>query len=173
MLLHKVLGLTLLAVGVSVKLIVKCLLGGDEETLHELPVVAAHLMGYGVGTSILILLAMRYLHYGGRDSVSFGKVVMYYGVDPYVDRIASIWWWSVGLTGLLPIVGVFTGLTTQYVHDDPLILTGVHAALVLALVIIESSCAHLVQEYLIRQQRGATAGVEREALASKKSNYGT
>ena len=146
LLLHKVLGLAFLAVGTSIKLVVECLLSGDDK---DMPLFASKLMGYGVGSALLLLFIMRYLHYGGRDGINFGgDKVLYYGRDPALDQIAMFWWWTVGVAALLPFVGVLTGVTLRM---DPLILTSVHAGLLFWLCAIESYYSHLLQDGVLRQ----------------------
>ena len=56
MILHKIMGSAFLAVGVSVKLVVECLLEKEE-----MPELASKLMGYAVGVAVLLVLVL-FLH---------------------------------------------------------------------------------------------------------------
>lgn len=155
MILHKVMGLAFLAVGVSVKLVVESLLAEEE-----MPELASKLMGYAVSAALILLFFMRYLHYGKREGINFGTHCMYYGIDRYLDGITTLWWWTFGLAGFVPIVGVLSGWTLE---QDPVVLTASHAFFVFALVAIETFYTHLILGFLVRQEvsRGET-----EALVS-------
>jgi low temperature requirement protein LtrA len=156
-LLHKILGLAYLAVGTSVKLVVESVL--REEKMDE---AASLLMGYGVGASIIILFCMRYMHYGGRPHVNFGTKCMVYGVNRRLDTLASIWWTTVFIAGVLPIIGIATGWTLQF---GPLQLTCIHALLVFVLVLLESFFSHSMQAGVDRIDAVAISGHgEREPL---------
>ena len=114
-----------------------------------MPAFASKLMGYGVGSALIVLFIMRYLHYGGKDGINFGNRVLNYGQDASLDKIASYWWWTVGIAALLPCVGVFTGMTLQL---EPLPLAGVHAALLFVLCVFESYYSHLLQDGALCQE---------------------
>lgn len=144
LILHKVLGLTYLAVGTATKLIVEDVL----EDQPEKSALTTQLMGYGVGASILVMFGMRYLHYGGRGHINFGTQCLYFGVDPHLDRLANTWWATVFLAGILPILGTVSGWTTQF---DPIALLGIHAGWVFLLVLMESSFSHALQDGATKQ----------------------
>jgi hypothetical protein len=143
-LLHKILGLAYLAVGTSIKLVVESVL------LNEPLVSAAHfLMGYGVGASILILFGMRWMHYGGRSHINFGDKCMHFGVNPRLDNLASMWWTTICIAGILPLIAVATKWTLKF---DAVTLTAIHAWFVFFLVLLETFFSHSLQEGAAVQQ---------------------
>jgi low temperature requirement protein LtrA len=153
-LVYKILAVAFLAVGVSAKLVVESCL--EQE---EMPPAASQLMGYAVGAACLLLLVMRYLHYGGRESVNFGHLQMRPGEDSQIDRVAMTWWGTYGAAGLVPIAGVLTGWTQEL---DPLHLTGFHALFVFLLCLLETYYFHKIQEMLEKKDGGG----EHQVLAA-------
>jgi low temperature requirement protein LtrA len=159
---HKVLGLALLTVGVSVKLVVRSVVVNEEMSPF-----ASRLMGIGVGGALALLLLMRYLHYGGRTTFSFGHNMMFRWGDRFdLDRIASIWWFTMGVAWLLPFWGIATGVTT----GDPLISTALHAGLLFVLCIAESTFTHMIIEGL--QDRSSLGNDAREGEVLTASHSG-
>lgn len=136
---HKVLGLALLSVGVSVKLVVEAVLLDEE-----LSAFAYRLMGCSVSAALLVLFGIRRLHYGGKTEFHFGDKLWIQGENPRIDRVAAIWWWTVGLAWLLPLIGLETGVTTH----DPLRATALHATLLFLLCLVESSYSHMIEDSL-------------------------
>jgi hypothetical protein len=133
---HKILGLCLLAVGVSIKLVVYAVL-----LKEELAMFGYRLMGWGSGSALFLLLLIRYLHHGGKTEIHFHNKVWVHGQNPGIDRVAALWWSTTAIAWLLPIVGIATGVTTR----DPLSATAMHAALVFLLCLIESFYSHTIE----------------------------
>lgn len=139
MIAHKVLGLALLAVGVSVKLVVEAVLFQEELSLF-----GYRLMGLSVEAALLALFVIRWLHHGVKAELRFGNKLWVYGQNPGIDRIGTVWWWTVGVAWILPFLGLATGATTR----DPLSATALHAALLLLLCLVESSFSHMIEDAL-------------------------
>jgi low temperature requirement protein LtrA len=133
---HKILGLCLLAVGVSIKLVVDAVL-----LQEDLLMFGYRLMGWGSGSALFLLFVIRYLHHGGKTELRFGNKVWVHGQNPDTDRVAALWWWTIGIAWLLPFVGIATGVTTR----DPLSATTMHAALLFLLCLIESFYSHTIE----------------------------
>ena len=138
--LHKFLGLALLAVGTSVKLVVEAVLL-EKETASRF---TYHLLGFGVGTALLLLYILRYLHHGGRREIHFGKHTLVFGEHADLDRIASIWWYTVACAWPLPFIGSATGWTMR----DPLTSLAQHALLLFVLCVMESIYSHTITRAL-------------------------
>jgi hypothetical protein len=158
---HKVLGLALLTVGVSVKLVVEAVV-----LREELSPFGSRLMGLSVSAAILNLLFMRYLHYGGKSEICMGVHVMRYYDDPKVDRLAQIWWWTVGVAWLIPLAGVLTGIFAE----RPLLSTAFHAGLLLVLCVVESFYTHVIDDML--QQNAAAASDEGQSKEQQEGLLG-
>ena len=86
--LHKLMGLSLLAVGVAIKVAVSTVV--EEE---ELTPFASRLLGIAVGTSLLNLFAMRLCHFGFRRNAK---------VSTFAYRVMCFWWLSFGVFSVLP-----------------------------------------------------------------------
>jgi len=137
---HKILGLALLAVGTSIKLVVEHVMMQEEPTTLFL----YHLMGWGVGTSLLILLGIRLLHYWGRDEIHFGEQTLIFSEHPDLARLGKIWWSTMAAAVPLPFIGVATGVTTH----DPFMSVALHALLLFALCCLESYYTHTISDTL-------------------------
>ena len=137
---HKILGLALLAVGTSIKLVVESVIHEEEAT----SLFVYHLMGWGIGTSLLILLGIRLLHYGGRAELQFGEHTVILSESPEIKRITEIWWATIAAATPLPFIGVATGLTTR----DPLTSLALHALLLFSLCWLESFYTHRLTDIL-------------------------
>lgn len=129
---HKVLGLALLTVGVSVKLVVEAVMDPNE----EVPPFTSQLMGCGVGAALLTLFLIRYLHYGNKSEFYIGEKLVKRGADAQVDRIVQIWWWTVGVAGFIPF------LMLSVTNGHALFATAFYAGLVFLLCILETSYTH-------------------------------
>lgn len=157
--LHKILGLALLAMGTSVKLIVEdVILEEDADSRF-----AYHLLGFGVGTALFLLYIMRYLHFGGRSELHFGSKILVYGEYADLDRIASIWWWTVFCAWPLPFIGIATGCTTR----DPLESVALHALLLFALCVTESFYSHTLSDALETRTPRRREGEEQPLLVEQ------
>jgi len=127
---HKVLGLALLTVGVSVKLVVEVVMDPDEDSVSPF---GCRLMGLGVGAALVTLLFIRYMHYGNKSEFYVGDHLVRVGVDPVMDRLLNIWWWTVGVAAVIPFV------TLPWTTGHPLVATAIYAGLVFLLCILETS----------------------------------
>jgi hypothetical protein len=136
---HKLLGLALLAVGVSVKLVVEAVL------LHEtLSLFAYQLMGWSVGTAMLVLFLIRRLHFAGKTEIHFNDKIWIQGQNPDLDRVMNLWFWTMGTAWLVPVCGIATGATTR----DPLTATALHATLLFVLCVVDSTYSHAIHDAL-------------------------
>jgi low temperature requirement protein LtrA len=138
-LLHKVLGLFLLAGGVGIKLVVVAVISDEP-----LSVFASRLMAYSTSGALLTLLFMRMLHYAGKKDIVVGAHILRTGVNPTLDRLIKIWWWTVGVAWMIPIVGLWTGLTAE----KPLVATSVYSGLLFVLCVVESAYTHILNSIL-------------------------
>jgi hypothetical protein len=161
-LLHKTLALTFLAVGTSVKVVVNCYL--NEEP--SLPRFGTSLFGYSVGCSILCMVGMRYLHYGGKDTLNFGHRVFQLGQNQRLDLMVKFWWRTVGIAAILPMVGLWTGFTFR--HNSPLALVAAYATLLFVLCAVESYYSHQIQDCLMTD--GVGLGDLREEEEGKEGD---
>ena len=143
MLVHKVLGLALLAVGTSVKLVVEAVML-EEETESQF---VYRLLGWGVGAALLVLYLIRLLHFGGRSELHFGNSTLVYGQRPDLDRIATIWWIQVAIAWPIPFIGVALGVTTH----DPFSCLALHAGLLFLLCVVESFYSHTLEKAVADQ----------------------
>jgi Bacterial low temperature requirement A protein (LtrA) len=137
--LQKLIGLPLLAVGVSVKLFVEAIV-----TQEEVPIFGYQCMSFGVGMTLLVNFVIRLLHHGWKKQLTFGNHVHVFGSNPMMTRIAMIWWYTIGTVCLIPFVWYFTGITTK----DPTTTTAYHAGLVFMLCFIESSYTHILLDLI-------------------------
>jgi low temperature requirement protein LtrA len=111
--LNKTLGLTLLLIGVSIKIAVEAVTEGED-----LNRFAAHLLCIGVGFSMLIILGMRACHYGGKLPRPTDP--------PYVQRLMVIWWILVGVVSFVPFL--FIGFR------DPVVALAMQSGLLVILL---------------------------------------
>lgn len=138
MILHKLLGLALLTMGTSVKLVVEAVILQEETTSK----FVYRCLGWGVGAALLILFIIRYLHFGGRSELNFGNKVLVFGQHPNLDRILNIWWFQVAIAWPIPFIGIATGVTTR----DPLVSMALHAGLLFVLCVVESFYSHTLED---------------------------
>jgi hypothetical protein len=136
---HKLLGLALLAVGVSVKLVVEAVLLQEELSLF-----AYRLMGWSVGAALLVLFLIRCLHFASKTEIHLKNKIWIQGQNPGLDRVMNLWWWTVGTVWLVPVFGIATGAMTR----DPLTATTLHAALLFVLCVVESTYSHTIHDAL-------------------------
>lgn len=150
--LNKTLGLTLLFVGVSIKLAVhEVAHPGDEENT---PIFTVTLLGAAVGCSLVLILGMRLCHYAGvypRPS------------DPEeVQRLMWIWWIGLGLFSMVPFGCVNLQLT-------PVKALGLYSALITFICIAETWLTHVLEDYLPRTEEHER--LHREVDDDEISNY--
>jgi len=86
--LHKLMGLSLLAVGVAIKVAVSTVVRQEQLTPF-----ASRLLGVAVGTSLLNLYSMRLCHFAGRRNIKVAK-------RAYL--IMCCWWITFALFSVLP-----------------------------------------------------------------------
>jgi low temperature requirement protein LtrA len=153
---HKILGLPLLAVGVSVKLVVEAVLE-QQELSH----FGYRCMSFGVGLTLTLIFLIRYLHYGGKTELAIGEYMWTVGTHPVLDRITTIWWWLIGLSSQIPLVWYVAGLTTR----DPLSATAYHALLVFAICLMETSITHSIAGSIAPAAHGAALSSPEEGRA--------
>jgi len=136
---HKVLGLALLAVGVSIKLVVHAVVLDEPMSLF-----GSRLMGCSVSAALLIVWLIRVLHYGNREAIYFGPKMLVFGNNSWHDTLALTWWWVVALCWILPLMGVLTGITTH----NPIVSMSLHSGLLFGLCVMESSYTHYFSSVL-------------------------
>lgn len=113
-------------------------------------------MGVSVGAALLLFL-MHFLHYGGKDSIYFCNRVLTIGENPHLDRVAWLWWLTIGIAWVLPFLGIATGLTTR----DPFTSTTWHAGFLFVVCLAESTYLHKIEDALAEvsndgEQQGLT-----------------
>jgi len=126
----RLLGLALLAVGVSVKMFVVAVI--QEEML---PPFASRLMGISIGVALTILFLLRVLHYGGRMPRPFDP--------PDVKLIMWCWWVVLGVLVLVPFGTAGLGWT------DPVHVIAFYSGLVFFMTVLESTATHILAPHLI------------------------
>jgi len=133
---HKILGVALLAVGTSVKFIVESVIVEDE---HDLFV--DKLLTLGIGTTLVIMVFMRYLHFGRQSEFHIGEKTLVWGLYPDLDWIGNVWWATFVIACALPFIGCVTGVMAH----NPLTSLAVNAALLLVLTLLETFYASTIQ----------------------------
>lgn len=131
---HKNLGMALLAVGVSERLMVDAVVRGVPMSR-----AATVLTGMSVSLSILLLLVIRILHYGIKGDGTFDSS------RPLVQRIVSAWaavyYIAVALAALLVLTDI----------RDPVWSAAVYSGIITSLCVIESSFTHVLEPYVMRR----------------------
>ena len=159
LLVQKVIGLPLLAVGVSVKLIVEAVMKEEELSLF-----GYQCMSFGVGTTLLLNYAIRILHHGGKEYLRFGTQNHDLATNPTLRGIAMIWWYFIGLCNVIPFIWYYLGVTTQ----DPMTTTLYHAGLMFVMNLVESTISHVILDILpapsTRRMAGETNIGEQQPL---------
>jgi hypothetical protein len=130
---QKLIGLPLLAVGVSVKLIVEAVM-----TNEALSTFGYQCMSFGVGTSLWCNFVIRLLHHGGKRHLRFGNHKHVFGTNVNMDRIAMIWWYTIAILSFVPFIWYLFGVATH----DPMTTTLYHSGLVFVLCFMESTFTH-------------------------------
>lgn len=125
----RILGLSLLAVGVSVKVVVISV--ANHSTL---PVFASRLLGLSVGSALAIMFLTRILHYGGRMPRPLDP--------PRVKMIMWCWWAILFGTGMIPFV------TAWLKWNDPVLVLAFYASLLLGMTVVESTITHVLANHL-------------------------
>ena len=142
---HKLLGMTLLSIGVAVRMMIQASCDGTELTAF-----ARGLTGISVGLSIGLLFVIRLLHYG------------FLGPRPYPRRILIVldsWWGVFVVATTLPF-----GLIALKIRD-PVYSAGIHASISTALCVIESAFTHILEDVIMDFQKNQ----EDEANRSSES----
>jgi len=138
--LQKSIGLPLLAIGVSVKLIVEAVM--KEE---ELPLFGYQCMSFGVGTALLCNFCIRLLHHGGKLHLRLGNHKHEFGgTNTKIDRICMIWWYTIAILSGVPFIWYYFGVATQ----DPMTTMMCHSGLVFVLCFTESTFTHSLLEMI-------------------------
>ena len=151
---HKILGLALLTVGVSVKLVVEAVMDPTEESASPL---ASRLMGLGVGAAFVTLFFIRYMHYGNKSEFHVGTKLVCVGKDPKLDCLVNTWWWTFGVACVLPFLSLY------FTTGHALLATALYAGLVFLLCILETTYTHLIMKRLDAADENTEEG-EQEAM---------
>ncbi len=159
LLVQKIIGIPLLAVGVSVKLIVEAVMKDEELSLF-----GYQCMSFGVGTTLLLNYAIRLLHHGGKEYLRFGTQNHDLATNPTLRCIAMIWWYFIGMCNVIPFIWYYLGVTTQ----DPMTTTLYHAGLMFVMNLVESTISHVILDILpppsTRRMAGETNNGEQQPL---------
>lgn len=125
--LNKTLGLSLLSIGVSIKLAVEAVSIGEDMSPF-----AGRLLGLAVGSSMLILFAMRLCHYVGKLPRASDP--------PSIQELMWMWWLTFGGASLIPFL---------FLHvTNPVIALGMYSGLLMTLCIVESWFTQILQNFL-------------------------
>ena len=122
---HRLLGLILLAVGVSARLMVDAVMKGKNMTRFGVT-----LTGSSVGGALTLLLAIRALHYAGLYPSPYHP--------PKVVALIVSWWCIMGLFPVIAFALILLDL------NDPVLSAAVHASLLFLLCVIETIFAHIL-----------------------------
>jgi hypothetical protein len=139
--LNKTLGLSLLSIGVSIKLAIEAVSVGEDMSSF-----AGRLLGLAVGSSMVILFAMRLCHYGGnlpRESD-----------PPSIRELMWIWWLMFGGASIIPYFCLHV--------TNPVVALGMYSGLLMTLCVVESWISE-IQDF----QRGFLTGNEETAPLHK------
>jgi low temperature requirement protein LtrA len=134
MILNKVLGLSLLTIGACMKLSVNAVTEGTGLT----PFVS-NAFRLSVGMSLVLLLAMRICHYGGKLPRPTDP--------PHVQRLMYVWWSIFALGCFVPFVAPSS--------SDPTTALAWPSGLAFVLVLIESWFTHVLEEHLPNEESEA------------------
>jgi low temperature requirement protein LtrA len=144
--LNKTLGLSLLSIGVSIKLAIEAVSVGEDMSSF-----AARLLGLSVGSSQVILFAMRLCHHGGKLPRASDP--------PNIQELIWIWWFMFGGASIIPFLCLNV--------TNPVIALGMYSGLLMTLCIVESWFAQ-IQDF----RQGFTTGNEETApLHSRQASY--
>lgn len=150
----KALGLVLLAVGVSIKQIVRFVSEGES----VIPYFTSALLGCSIGFAMLLMNAIRLCHYGGR----------YPGPDtaPDARRLMILWWSMTGVLNFVPF-----GL----VHiSNPGLAVGGHAGYLVFMCFVDTCFAHILEPHLPSEEKcEAQAESARLHQSAERLNYGS
>jgi low temperature requirement protein LtrA len=127
LILNKTLGLSLLAIGVSIKLIVEAV--AEREDMSS---VGCRLLGLAVGSSMTILFGMRLCHYGGKLPRASDPII--------IQRLMWIWWSFFGVASIIPFL--FLRLT------NPIVALALYSGLLMTLCIVESLFTTILQDFM-------------------------
>jgi low temperature requirement protein LtrA len=146
--LNKTLGLSLLSIGVSIKLAIEAVSVGEDMSSF-----AGRLLGLAVGSSMVILFAMRLCHHGGKLPRSSDP--------PNIQELMWIWWLMFGGASIIPFLCLHV--------TNPVVALGMYSGLLMTLCIVESWFAE-IQDF---QQGFSTVNEERAPLHSSQASYDT
>jgi low temperature requirement protein LtrA len=135
--LNKTLGLSLLSIGVSIKLAIEAVSVGEDMSSF-----AARLLGLAVGSSQVILFAMRLCHYGGKLPRASDP--------PSIKELMWIWWFMFGGASIIPFFCLHV--------TNPAVALGMYSGLLMTLCIVESWISQ-IQDF----QQGFSTGNEESA----------
>jgi len=149
--LNKTLGLSLLSVGVSIKLAVKAVAENDA-----LSRFASALLGLAVGISMMILFGMRCCHYAGRLPRP--------NDPPDVRLLMWIWWAVFAVFSVIPFFFVWA--------TSPMTALALYSSLLLILCVVESWFTHVLEKHLPNGDTEAPHGnQEARPLISEHGMY--
>ena len=131
-LLNKILGLTLLSLGVAIKTIVEAVATGEDQ---DMPDNLRLLLGLSVGATMINLFASRADHYLGKRPQP---------TDPlYVKRLMYLWWSIFAVFGILPFCFLYVTTTVTAL--------AIYSGLLLTFTIIETIFTHVLENYLPKE----------------------
>ena len=139
--LTKVLGMTLLMIGVSIKLVVQAV--AENETMSDF---SNALLTRAVGTSMILLLGTRLCHFGGRVPTPTAPAE--------VKFLMRLWWVLFAVVSVLP----FVLPDLSY----PITSLACISGLVFSFCVVDSWLSHSLQEHL----PGGDKSTEQQSLVS-------
>ena len=92
------------------------------------------LTGISVGSCLVILLGIRYAHYGGVYPRPYDP--------PYATRIFYTWWATFFVFSMAPFILIKADM------KDPVLSAAVNSGLIFALCLIESTFTHILEPFL-------------------------
>ena len=111
--------------------------------------------GFGVlGSCLLILLGIRYAHYGGVYPRPYDP--------PYATRIFYAWWMTFTLFAVAPFVLILADI------KDPLQSAAINSGLIFALCLIESTFTHILEPFLKESPSVEAAEFGKKAVETEK-----
>ena len=143
----KLLGLLLLTVGVCVRLLVQETVEGKDES------EARRLLGYAVGSSMLLLLGLRVCHYGGRI--------------PRADDPPRVWWLSQIWWAIFAIVSASPLVLAATLDLSAVATIATYAGIVSAMCVVETWFIQELQDYLPNEDD------ETQHMLDRSKDYGS
>mmetsp|Transcript_33787 Transcript_33787/g.73223 ORF Transcript_33787/g.73223 Transcript_33787/m.73223 type:complete len:158 (-) Transcript_33787:1089-1562(-) len=134
---------------------------GEVEEDGDLSPFGCRLMGCGVGAALCTLLFIRYMHYGNKKEFTVANSLVVIGTDARIDRIVSIWWWTIGVACITPFA--FLPVTM----GRPLFAIAFYAVLLLLVCVLETSYSDYIGKRLDKNRRPG----EEQAFVDSTASY--